>query len=177
MKRFIATIATVLGVSTPALATGTFEEHKELFNNLQQVGINVTINDPRHCNGTIDGMYRSSEGLLVVCQDHGHRGGPEVDWTANDLDTLRHEAMHVLQDCADGTRGDQRLVTWHPTERATMEFAYDTLGRREVYNILNLPAYRYAPHQVKVLEAEAFASAATINPTRIGDAILNTCRY
>ena len=177
MKRFIPIIAAVLGVSSPALATGSFEEHKQLFHNLQRVGINVTINDPRHCTGTIDGMYRSSEGLLVVCQDRGRRGGPEVDWTANDLDTLRHEAMHVLQDCADGRRGDSRLVTWHPTERATMQFAYDTLGRREVYNILNLPSYRNAPHQVKVLEAEAFATAHAISPTRLGNAILNTCRY
>ena len=176
MKRLFTAFATVVASTMPAMATGSFDEHVELFNNLQRVGIKVTINDPKHCNGSIDGMYRSSEGLLVVCQDRGRPGGQEVDWTSNDLDTLRHEAMHVLQDCADGRRGDSRLVTWHPTERATMQFAYNSLGRREVYNILNLPSYRNAPHQVKVLEAEAFASAATVSPTRIGNAILNTCR-
>ena len=177
MKRFIATIAAVLGATTPALATGSFAEHEELYHNLQRVGIKVTINDPRHCNGMIDGMYRSSESLLVVCQDRGRRGGPEVDWTANDLDTLRHEAMHVLQDCADGRRGDSRLVTWHLNERSAVEFAYNTLGRQEVNEILNFDSYRNAPHHVKIIEIEAFATAATISPTRIGNAILNTCRH
>lgn len=176
MKRLIASIAAVLGSVTPAVATGTFEEHTELFNSVQRVGVKVTINDPKHCTGSIDGMYSSSNQSLVICQDRGRRGGPEVDWTANDLDTLRHEAMHVLQDCADGRRGDGRLVTWHPTERQTVEFAYNTLGRGRVNEIMNFDSYRNAPHHVKIIEMEAFATAATVSPTRISDALLNTCR-
>ena len=39
-----------------------------------------------------------------------------VQWTENDLDTLRHEAMHVLQDCSAGRVGDGLLESTMTTE-------------------------------------------------------------
>ena len=42
---------------------------------------------------------------MVVCQDN-RTGTEEVAWTDNDLDTIRHESVHYLQDCISGLDGE-----------------------------------------------------------------------
>jgi hypothetical protein len=42
--------------------------------------------------------------------------GKQEKWTANDLDTLRHEAHHVVQDCAAESLGDGILSTLFPED-------------------------------------------------------------
>jgi len=46
---------------------------------------------------------------MVICQDNRREEGVEVQWTDNDLDTLRHEAHHMIQDCAAGGIGDGKM--------------------------------------------------------------------
>ena len=89
-----------------ALADNSFEAHASLANAIAEVGVDVYINPPEVCEDGIAGMYISGASALVVCQDNA-TGEEQVDWTANDLDTLRHEAQHLIQDCVAFRRGDR----------------------------------------------------------------------
>ena len=46
--------------------------------------------------------------LMVICQENRIPGVREMtSWTEEDLDTLRHESHHLVQDCRGGDgRGD-----------------------------------------------------------------------
>jgi len=53
----------------------------------------------------------------VICQDNMVSHGKQELWTVNDLDTLRHEAHHVVQDCAAESLGDGLLATLFPEDK------------------------------------------------------------
>ena len=165
-----------LGVAMPAKATGTFDEHKHLYQTLQSLGITIKINDRRECVKGIDGSYYSRNGILHICQDNARPGGPEIDWTANDLDTLRHEAQHAVQDCALGRLGDSQLAPLYGDRGEVMAFVRATIGEQMAHSLMNGPAYRDAPQHVKLTEMEAFAVAAHINPIKIADKLNQLCR-
>ena len=160
----------------PAKATGTFDEHKHLYNTIQAHGVTIKINDPRECNKGIDGSYYSRNGILHICQDNARPGGPEIDWTANDLDTLRHEAHHMVQDCVLGRLGDSQLKPLYGDRRDVMTFVRGTIGEQMAHRLMNGPAYRDAPDHVKLTEMEAFAAAAHITPVQIADKLNELCR-
>ena len=64
---------------------------------------------------SVNGFYSSHNRVLVVCNDRYVKGENEdPQWTANDLDTLRHEAQHLIQDCMVGGLADSKL---HPVYR------------------------------------------------------------
>ena len=41
--------------------------------------------------------------LVVTIQDNRENSDIVDNWTPNDLDTIRHEAVHAIQDCIDGS--------------------------------------------------------------------------
>ena len=102
-------------LSIPALFTEAkanprlVEEHRYLASTIVSLGVPVSFNTRTHCLPGKSGSYFTS-GFMVICQDNRGREGVEVGWTQNDLDTLRHEAQHMVQDCASVV-----LVTveWH----------------------------------------------------------------
>ena len=55
-------------------------DHKAIITAAERVGVEVVINSSDHCTSKgLNGLYLShSQGLLVVCQDYGQAGGPEV---------------------------------------------------------------------------------------------------
>ena len=173
----IATAAAALAPVSVAKATGTFDEHTNLYNTIQSVCVRVQINPPQHCKG-VDGLYMSHQRLLVICQDYvkDTPANQEVDWTANDLDTLRHEAHHLLQDCALGRLGDGQLATWHRTPALTYQFIAESIGERQARDFMDQPAYEGHNEQRQLIEMEAFATAAVISPNEIASAILKVCR-
>ena len=79
-----------------------YEDHIHLLEAVREVGIDVYIN-PKKCArdpntyGWYDGYYKT----MVICQVNARPGEGIVDWTYEDLDTLRHEAHHMVQDCMD----------------------------------------------------------------------------
>ena len=107
----VSTLATVSLTASSAHAQNTFEDHEDLFLALQQAGVTVTVNSKLHCNRGADGMYYPGSVLLVICQDNMQTHAKNEAWTNNDLDTLRHEAHHVIQDCAADSLGDGKLTT------------------------------------------------------------------
>ena len=110
MKRFFVSLLTAASILTPSVARAgnTPEDHLGLWNELQNQGVTTIYNHKLHCplDDSIDGRYYIHSAMLVVCQDNMKDHLVEQPWTENDFDTLRHEAHHVIQDCAHGTLGD-----------------------------------------------------------------------
>ena len=156
----------VLGTSaSPAFASqtargeGTLWAHDVLVERLREAGVDVQVNHS-HCDTDpqMMGFYAGQHRLLVVCQDNAPVGSrTPVEWTENDLDTLRHEAQHFIQDCMIGGNHDHRLgnVYKHPGE-----LAVDVLGMDNVRSIARAYMSRGASEDTVMLEWEAFAVAA-----------------
>jgi len=97
--------ATVVSSAAPALAID--DDHAALLNAVQQRGIKL-YNDADMCRAQpyLDGFYYGPSRALVICAEGSWEG-----LSANDLDTIRHETVHFIQDCANGSiDGDLRLI-------------------------------------------------------------------
>ena len=156
-----AAVATVLAVS-PAAEARTMAAHKRLVDTLMNKGITIVLNPPECKIANYAGYYRSASGRMVVCQTHGVDGSyQQAGWTANDLDTLRHEAHHVTQDCIAGGMGNNSLGTIYVKP---FLFARQFFGTYQINNIMSVYKDRGASEHVAVLEVEAFAVAEMNNP-------------
>lgn len=110
MKKLFLSFLTASTILIPGVVKANeFEEHNKLWKTLQDVGVITVINHLTHCNDIKkkDGIYYPYAGLLVICQDKMVKGSSkQFAWTENDYNTLRHEAQHVVQDCAAGSLAD-----------------------------------------------------------------------
>ena len=150
-------------------------EHKALVQAITAAGVNIRVNVGSNCASGADGVYYPQDRILAVCQDKAPQPHwSEVQWTENDLDTLRHEAVHLLQDCnaGDGVGGYSRL--WFDDE-TRVEFVKSALSQRKIKWIFEA----YADQSDFAIEAEleAFAIADTVDPSLLADAINKTCSY
>ncbi len=163
MKKLLplaAAVATVLTVA-PAQAS-TMSAHERLVGTLKDKGITIVLNPPECKLASYAGYYRSASGRMVVCQTHGVDGSyKQTGWTANDLDTLRHEAHHVAQDCIANGMGNNSLGTIYVKP---FLFAKQFFGTYQINNIISVYKDRGASDHVAVLEVEAFAVAEMNNP-------------
>ena len=168
-----------VGVTAPAQAkyeTGSFDEHTELYNTIHSYGVRVFINHPEYCDGKIDGSYISTLRVLNVCQDNGRPGGPEVEWTANDLDTLRHEAHHMIQDCAGAGHGNGHLVHLFSHRPELLQFVDTVYSRDEQRMLMGNDSYQGHNGERQLIELEAFATARVISATDIKNKMVELCR-
>ena len=116
MFKALFTALFLVGVASPSVAAptykqrGTIEEHIELLNTIQGLGINVVINDYLTCTSQKDvaGYWHGARRTFALCQE-SLRYSKNPVWTGevilasdDDLDTIRHEAHHIVQDCVDG---------------------------------------------------------------------------
>ncbi len=163
MKNFLpiaAAVATVFSMA-PAQAS-TMSSHERLITQLQREGISIVLNPPECKFASFAGYYRSASQRMVICQTHGIDGSyKQTKWTANDLDTLRHEAHHVAQDCIAGRIADNSLGTIYVKPFA---FARQFFGTYQINNIVSVYKDRGASDHMTVLEVEAFAVAEMNNP-------------
>ena len=115
MKKFIAIATAAVAAASPAAAFQMdHEAHERLWNTIQSVGVDTDLNLAGECDSKTAGFYRTNRrgyAQLVICQENSRPGGAQVGWTAEDYDTLRHEAQHLLQDCLVGGIGDGRYDT------------------------------------------------------------------
>ena len=160
----ILTAATLTGtVANASYAVG--EAHNKLISAVRSTGIQFII------NGTMCdepdapmGYYWAHKNEFVVCQQNRVRGEglhqQQVRWTAEDLDTLRHEAHHVVQDCMNQHYRDGELgaVYSDPIKLAKSFLSTDTISW-----IIN-EGYVEEDDHTKVMEMEAFAVAAMNDP-------------
>ena len=162
--------------ATPSLANGegSFAAHATLVETIKSAGVSVVVNHEDCDNGDgLMGYYSGRKRLLVICQDNRTPGsGKQVNWTPNDLDTLRHEAQHFIQDCMIGGNHDHSL---RPVYKDPAGLAANVLGREGMVRIANAYRSRGASDAVIVLEWEAFSVAAMNVPLEQSGDIQRYC--
>ena len=171
--------AVALASGIPAKAQGpttnSVSDHHILVQALQNAGVTVVLNSPYYCDAETAGLYHSSARTLVVCQENATRPYADQGWTAYDLDTLRHEGHHVVQDCLAGAVGDSEFDALFDNERDFEEFIRGALTENEIDWIVQ--SYAAEGDEVILHELEAFASAKVVSPETIAEAIDNTCKF
>lgn len=172
----LGTVGALFTLPVAAQATGTFEDHKHLFNTIRANGVTVLLNDPKHCDGRIDGSYISTRRILNVCQDNSQPGGPEVTWTANDLDTLRHEAHHMVQDCAGAGLGNGHIVHLFQDSSQQRQFIDSVYTQRRQQELMGVDSYTGHNRYNQLIELEAFATAASVDAQTIASKLNELCR-
>ena len=174
----ITTIAlsTLTGVATvftgfEAKANNVDPGHMALGRAVASTGVQLKIN-PKECfagDNTAMGWYWAAKNEMVICQENATRANTEVNWTEEDFDTLRHEAVHLVQDCMDGVQNGQLGSVYQDPIR----LAKEVLGDPAIKSIIE--AYSDSTDHIKVMELEAFSVAAINNPTEQVSDIKNFC--
>jgi len=179
MKNFkaftLAALTAVTAVAAPAVKADNFEDHNRLWQTLENNGVDISVNHPEHCKDRWGGaMYvtlKDGTTAIMICQDEGQGVAfdTQVNWTANDLDSLRHEAQHVVQDCLDGRIGDGQLSPMFQGEQLK-NAVLSTLSKDRIKMILE----NY-DEEDQLIELEAFTVAAAVSPVAIANAVEKHC--
>jgi hypothetical protein len=176
VKKLLAAFLTLSATLIPtSVKANQIEDHKYLIQSIIKVGVPVILNTRAHCNDPkYDGSY--SSGLMFICQDNARlMNGKSVQWTANDLDTLRHEAHHLVQDCAVGGIADKKYSLLFTEKQEYARFVIGALGEEKAQLIWN--AYKkdgYSDIDI-LMELEAFAVAETVDARTIANKVLEFC--
>lgn len=173
LAKFIAGVGIGATLATAPVQANEIEQHQQLWDALEMVGVKVVINHPEDCDGKVDGIYDSVRGYITICQDLATDALQMVGWTDNDLDTLRHEAQHVVQDCVGDRLGDGYLAPMFRDQETREQFVIKSIGAAAAKRIVF--TYRGAGMEVVNNELEAFAVANAVNATSISDAVIELC--
>ena len=160
-----AIVAAALAITSllPAQATPNyFNQHKQLYRTLVDSGLTVEIN-PTDCSDDrqFNGFYQPKAKRIVICQRQGTPGGEQVAWTAGDLNTLRHEAHHFVQDCRLGMNHDGALYAVY---QEPVKLVEHWLSQSQIQWIVSTYKAAGASDYIVMLELEAFAVADMDNP-------------
>jgi hypothetical protein len=156
-KALIASLAAT-AIASPVLATNVDPAHYELGMAVASTGVDLKINPAECFTKEAMGWYWAAKNEMVICQENAYRPGTEVQWTAEDFDTLRHEAQHLIQDCVDGARqGSLDSVYQEP-----IRLGKEVLGVGGMQGIAR--AYAGKSDHIIVMEIEAFAVAQLNQP-------------
>ena len=140
--------------------TDSFRDHYNLALAVEEVGIDFIVNAPP-CNSKVStnvyGYYYGPGKQLVVCQTNA-TNATQVAWTDEDLDTLRHEAHHLVQDCMDGKLDGQLNAVYDDPEM----LARTILPSSMIFQIRD--GYSDLSAHGQMMELEAFAVAAINDP-------------
>ena len=152
---------------------GSLDAHALLVQTIEGQGVDFLVNH-EFCqeNPGVMGFYSSINRVLVVCNDNYSAENRNPQWTANDLDTLRHEAQHMIQDCMVGGLSDGTL---HPVYRDPIGLAYGVLGGDRMQGINSLYRSNGADNDTILLEWEAFSVAQMNVPLEQSQDISRFC--
>ena len=161
ITKTIFTLMAAVATTSPAMAESRqsdYGDHMTLGNTIRSTGIQLKLNTSKCWERGAMGWYYAYGNEMVICQQNKRSVGVEAQWTEEDLDTLRHEAQHLIQDCMDGARqGRLSSVYKNP-----IGFVKSTLSERGIRHIIN--AYSDAGDHIILMELEAFAVAALNQP-------------
>ena len=132
-----------------------------LLQSLPQYGVSISLN-PTQCDGSYHGSFHTRTKNFIVC----YKGTPN----ANDHDTVRHEAMHVAQNCAakrDGYPNGIRTILRGTTLK---NFITNSLTDKELVGIKS--SY---PKDRWLTEMEAFAGAKVYTSTQVARIVSLWC--
>ena len=175
-KHFIISLITACAatIAPSAQATELMDRHQSLWNDLERVGVTIRVNDPQACRSrSFQGRYISRQRRLDVCQDN-YAPYTQTQWTANDLDTLRHEAHHVLQDCTGGNPYDSVLNKFF-TDDDYQSFVANSLTPQQIKSVISSYRSGGANEHIIALELEAFSVARTVSADLIGRKLIEFC--
>ncbi len=181
---FIALI--MVGVAAPVVASPTYEnrelidDHIELLQTIADLGVSVYINDHTKCNQERDvaGYWHGARQTFVLCQESIRRSanpvfeGETLLASDDDLDTIRHEAHHVIQDCLDGYLDGGLNPYFDDQDLATFLEGYPDWKENKIVELYREDG---APEDVIKHEIEAWAVADTVSAKSITKVIKQVC--
>ena len=173
-KIILALILMTTGVVVPSHAKG-LEAYEDLLKTVEEAGVTVFIN-PAECfakTNNFDGYYHSVMRKMVICQDNAKREGVMTGWTDNDLDTVRHEVHHLVQDCVAGEIADGELGIYFSDKEKFIAFVDKAIGEAKAQSVIE--AYSDTTPHTRLLELEAFSVAEAISPEGIEGAVVKYC--
>lgn len=165
---FKTTIAAVLAAATIAVPAVAETPHVTLARAIERSGVDLQINPSDCFTRTALGWYNSLQRRMVICLE----GGYGAKWSGEDLDTLRHEAQHLIQDCVAGEHHDGKLA---PFFGDVGGMGRKHIGQAAIDRIIEQYSAQGAPPYVLVLEVEAFTAAAMNVPVAQAEAIGEFC--
>ncbi len=171
-----ATIAALTAITTivptAVEAKNVDSAHMDLVRAIRTTGVELKVNteacyeDP---DRTLYGWYWAAKNEMVICQENATHYNTETNWTAEDFDTLRHEAQHLIQDCRDGSLNGKLDAVY----KEPIQLALDVLGRNKAQDIVE--TYSDESEHIQVMELEAFAVAELNDPADQANDIKNFC--
>ncbi len=165
IKRLVAAAA-ALSLAAPAMATPTAGDAEyNLISTIQRTGTRVVLDCPD--GSQFAGVYMSQERIMGICVD----GRSPRAWSAQERDTLRHEAVHLAQDCW-GRLADGELETTQTITRLMSLVHQSGINAAEIERV-----YRDngADDMTIVLELEAFSLAAAMSTEQVDDLVRHAC--
>ena len=177
-KSFVTSMA-VVALSVAPVSAMTQEErnqHTDLVDAVNEVNVSISVNEKEHCFSLTDrffGFYNPSKRLIAICQEEATDwDGEAIRFSEEDLDTLRHEAHHLVQDCRDGTI-DGRMVPFFTGE--SRESFLANYPKREQERVRATYGESGASPELITLEIEAFAVADSVPASSIANAVRRVC--
>ena len=186
MFKALFTALFLVGVATPVVAAPTYEdretiqEHIELLNTIQGLGINVVINDHLTCTAHKDvaGYWHGARRTFALCQESLRYSSNPV-WTGevilasdDDLDTIRHEAHHIVQDCVDGKIDGGLQPFFNNEDLATFLSEYPDWKEDKIVSTYRKDG---ASNTVIKFEIEAWAVADMVPAEAISNVLTQVC--
>jgi len=178
LKKLTATVLLSLSAIMPnAALANEIEDHQYLWDTVDRIGVSRYVNHPRYCSklNEFSGMYDAADNVLVICQDNGRINGEMVTWTDNDLDTLRHEAHHIVQDCASSSLLDSQMDNMFDQDELVKFIAQSRLTKERLEEIARQYRANGADDEVIIIEFEAFAVADSVGARIIADKLIEFC--
>lgn len=166
----------IFGFASAAFAkTSDHEAHARLAQAISDAGVKILVNDEYchrdHGEGTLYGFYSGDYRLMLICPENAEYGQVDVEWTEEDYDTLRHEAIHLAQDCVDGKLDHElQAVTKDPRQTGL-----DLLGEGQMERIRQIYLGRGQSEHIVRMEWEAFGLASLNEPDEQVEMIKSVC--
>lgn len=166
-KTLISIFTVVLSAIAPTPVYANNDPHVLLVNAVISTGVDLRVNQYEDCSPDMNdgnryfGWYNGKTKSLVICQEEAHAKntwGVIYYFSPEDLDTLRHESHHMVQDCMDRII-DSSLDTVY---NKPIELALDVIGKEGVDYVVD--AYSGESKHTQILEVEAFAVSAINDP-------------
>lgn len=163
---FAALTIAAASFAPAAVATTGSESAARLGRSVLETGLDFYLKCP--ASAKYMGMYSPDQGAFVVCAG----GKLPTNFNEEQQDTLRHEAIHVAQDCVDGELGSQlettsyistlmKLVAASGINATAIEASYREMG---------------ADDHTILLELEAFTLAASLTNDEVNALLRKTCQ-
>lgn len=168
MLKQLAAAATAFALAAaPVHATPSpGDAEQNLINTIRSTGTSVYLQCPEEAG--FAGVYMSEARIMGICVE----GRSPSTWNADERDTLRHEAVHLAQDCM-GRLADNQLETTRTITALMRLVAASGINAERIEHV-----YREmgADDMTIVLELEAFSLARVLSAEQIEDLVIAACR-